>query len=92
MLVGDPTNLHQHHALWVATYHPSVATMVDFAKRLDPDGEIAEIAELLSQSNQIFEDIYWKQGNLLIGDRVPLKPRLTVGYRLLNRVSLSREV
>lgn len=81
-------NLHQVQLPMVigTTIGTGVATMVDFAKRLDPDGEIAEIAELLSQTNAIFEDIYWKQGNLPTGDRVTVRTALpTVAYRLLNQ-------
>ena len=46
----------------MAVLGSSVATIVDIAKRLDPDGKIARIAELLNQENEILDDIVWAEG------------------------------
>lgn len=39
-------------------------TLADWSRRADPDGEIADIAELLSQCNEIFDDMLWRESNL----------------------------
>jgi hypothetical protein len=63
----------------------SVATLVDIAKRLDPDGKIARIAELLNQENEILDDIIWREGNLPTGDRTTVRAGLpAVSFRALN--------
>lgn len=38
-------------------------TMVDVASRLDPEGKIPEIAEMLSQCNDFYDDIPWIKAN-----------------------------
>lgn len=60
-------------------------TLVDFAKRLDPDGKTAAIVELLQQSNPILQDMLWIEGNLPTGHRTTVRTGLpTVAWRLLN--------
>lgn len=44
----------------LATQNP---TLVDLAKRLDPDGKVAMIAELLNQTNEMLLDIPWIEAN-----------------------------
>lgn len=44
-------------------------TLLDIAKRTDPNGEVPVIAELLSQRNDVLSDIIWKEGNLPTGTR-----------------------
>ena len=41
--------------------------LVDWARRIDPDGEIAIIAEMLSQCNEVMKDMIWQEGNLPLG-------------------------
>jgi hypothetical protein len=63
----------------------SVVTLVDIAKRLDPDGKIARIAELLNQENEVLDDITWVEGNLPTGDRTTVRAGLPgVSFRALN--------
>jgi hypothetical protein len=63
----------------------TVATLVDIAKRLDPDGKIARIAELLNQDNEVLDDIVWAEGNLPTGDRTTVRTGLPgVSFRALN--------
>jgi len=63
----------------------SVATLVDVARQLDPDGKIARVAELLSQTNAVLDDILWKEGNLPTGDRTTVRTGLPgVSFRVLN--------
>ena len=50
----------------LAASHP---TLLDLAKRLDPDGKIDVIAEILTQENPILEDMNFVEGNLPTGSR-----------------------
>jgi hypothetical protein len=70
----------------MAAIGSAVPTLVDVAKRLDPDGRIAVVAELLSQTNAILEDMPWLEGNLPTGHRTTVRTGLpTVAWRLLNQ-------
>lgn len=61
-------------------------TLADWAKRLDPDGKVPTIVELLSQSNEILLDMQWREGNLPTGHRTTVRVGLpTVAWRLLNQ-------
>lgn len=51
----------------------SAATLLDFAKRMDPDGKIQKIAEVLAQSNEILDDMLWKEGNLPTGHKSTIR-------------------
>lgn len=63
----------------------SVLTLADWAKRLE-DGKIATIVEMLSQTNEILQDMLWKEGNLPTGDRTTIRTGLpTVYWRMLNQ-------
>jgi hypothetical protein len=70
-----------------ATAHPTTnLTLLDWAKRVDPDGRVPVVAELLSQSNEILSDCVMKEGNLPTGDRVVIRTGLpTVYWRALNQ-------
>lgn len=69
----------------MATLTTSAITLADWAKRLDPDGKIPIIAEILSQSNEILEDAVFVEGNLPTGHRVTIRTGLPAVYwRLLN--------
>lgn len=60
-------------------------TLSDIAKRTDPDGSAAMIAELLHQTNPILDDIPWMEGNLATGHRSTIRTGLpTVSLRRLN--------
>lgn len=61
-------------------------TLLDHAKRLDPDGGVPVIANILSQTNEIEQDCVHVQGNLPTGHRVTIASGLpTVYYRSLNQ-------
>lgn len=61
-------------------------SLLDHAKRIDPDGNIAALAELLSQQNEILEDMPWMEGNLPTGHRVTVRTGLPeVAWRKLNQ-------
>ena len=64
----------------------TVATLLDIAKRMDPDGSIASIAELLTQTNEMLLDMPFREGNLPTGDMVTIRTGLpAVAWRLLNK-------
>jgi len=60
-------------------------TLVDVAKRLDPDGRIASIAEILAKVNPILMDVPMIEGNLPTGHQGTIRTGLpAVAWRLLN--------
>lgn len=70
----------------MSTLSNSSLTLADWAKRVDPDGSVPVVAELLSQSNEILEDAVFKEGNLPTGERVVIRTGLpTVYWRALNQ-------
>lgn len=69
----------------MATINTTLLSLLDWAKRLDPQGKTAAIAELLSQHNEILTDMQWQEGNLPTGHRTVVRTGLpTVAWRLLN--------
>lgn len=70
----------------MSTLAANVLTLADWAKRLDPNGKVQVIVELLSQTNEILMDMLWKEGNLPTGERTTVRTGLpTVYWRLLNQ-------
>lgn len=57
----------------LATTHP---TLLDVTKRLDPEGKIDTIAEILSQTNEVLDDMVWLEGNLPTGHRTTVRSGL----------------
>ena len=57
----------------LSAIHP---TLLDVTKRLDPDGKIDTIAELLAQTNEILDDMVWVEGNLPTGHRTTIRTGL----------------
>lgn len=51
-------------------------TLLDVAKRTDPDGNIATLVELLNQDNPIIQDITMIEGNLPTGHRTSIRTGL----------------
>lgn len=61
-------------------------TLADVARRLDPNGRIARMAEILNQYNEILDDIPWIEGNLPTGHKTTLRAALpSATWRLLNQ-------
>jgi hypothetical protein len=71
----------------MATALPTTySTLADWAKLQDPDGSIAQVAELLSQMNQIIEDMPFIEGNLPTGHRGSVRTSLpTPTWRRINQ-------
>lgn len=61
-------------------------TLADVARRLDPNGRIARMAEILNQYNEILDDIPWIEGNLPTGHKTTLRAQIpSATWRLLNQ-------
>ena len=70
-------------------YEPYLANelpnLVNVTKRLDPDGSIAKIAEVLMEFNPILEDIPLVMGNLPTGHRTTVRADIPdPTWRMLN--------
>lgn len=64
-------------------------TAADWAKRLDPSGKTADIVELLSQTNEILEDMTLMECNNLTSHEITQRTGLpAVYYRLINAGTL----
>lgn len=69
-----------------ATLANNVLTLLDWAKRVDPDGSTADIVELLRQTNPILQDMMFREGNEVTGHRVTVRTGLpTVYWRMINQ-------
>lgn len=70
----------------MATLNLGQLTLADWAKRIDPDGKVAAVAELLSQTNEILDDAVFVEGNLPTGHRVTVRTGLpSVYWRSINK-------
>lgn len=70
----------------MSTLSTTALTLADIAKRRDPNDQIARIIEILTQTNQILDDMLWIEGNLVTGHRTTVRTGLpTVAWRLLNQ-------
>ena len=59
--------------------------MLDWAKEVDPDGNTAQIIEILDQDNEILTEMLWKEGNLPTGEQTSVRTGYpTATWRLLN--------
>lgn len=69
----------------MATLATGQLTLADMSKRLGPDGKVDQIAELLSQQNDILEDVVWKEANQPTSHVVTIRTGLpTVYWRAYN--------
>ena len=63
----------------------TVATLADIAKRLDKDGKIDTIVELLSETNEVLDDMLFLEGNLPTGHKTTIRTGLPdAAWRMLN--------
>lgn len=51
-------------------------TLLDVAKRTDPDGKIASIVEIMQAANPILEDLSFVEGNLATGNKTTIRTGL----------------
>jgi hypothetical protein len=68
----------------MATIGNTALTLADWAKRTDENGKIATIVDLLSQSNQMMDDMLWMEGNQTSGHKTTVRTGIPSGtWRLL---------
>ena len=60
----------------MATLSANNPTLLDMAKRLDPDGQIAAVVEILNETNEVLDDMVWVEGNLETGHRSTIRSGL----------------
>jgi hypothetical protein len=69
----------------MATLSNTALTLADWAKRMDDDYKVATIVELLSQTNEILDDMLWVEGNLPTGHKTTVRTGLpSATWRLIN--------
>ena len=60
-------------------------TLMDFAQRSDDDGKIADVVEILNETNEILDDMPFVEGNLPTGHKTTIRSGLpTPTWRKLN--------
>jgi hypothetical protein len=64
----------------MATLSTGQLTLADYSKRTSPDGKIDPIAELLSQQNEILEDVVFKEANQPTSHVVTIRTGLPAVY------------
>ena len=70
----------------MATLATGQLTLADITKRLGPDGKVDPVVELLSQQNDILEDIVWKEANQPTSHVVTVRTGLPAVYwRMYNQ-------
>jgi hypothetical protein len=63
----------------------TLPSLMDVMNKLDPDGGLSDIAEILTQTSEANDDITWAAGNLVTGDRHTVRTaKPTVGFRRIN--------
>lgn len=74
----------------MSTLGGGVLTLLDWAKSLGGDGNAKDVAELLTQKNQVLEDMVWQEGNLPTGHRIVVRTSLpSPSWRRLNEGTAS---
>lgn len=68
------------------TFGNTFPTLVDVVKRLDPNGSIAVVSEVLTQLNPVLQDMTWHEGNLPTGHRFTSRTALpSLTWRKFNQ-------
>src|SRR3954466_3314842 len=69
----------------MATVNATYPTLLDQAKRTDPNGAIANMVEYMSKRNAVLEDAVVVEGNLPTGHRMTARDALpSIGWRKFN--------
>ena len=63
----------------MATIGTTVLTLADWAKRQDDNGKTAVVVDLLSQTNQLMDDMLWMEGNQTSGHKTTIRTGLPTG-------------
>jgi hypothetical protein len=57
----------------MATLSVTNPTLADLAKASDPNGAIADVVEILNETNEVLDDMTWVEGNLPTGHRTTMR-------------------
>lgn len=69
----------------MAVQGSGVATLIDVLTELAPDGKQMDIAEVLTQQNEVLADMHWEEGNTVTGHKDGARTVLpTPSFRALN--------
>lgn len=60
----------------MAALNANAPTLLDISRRLDPDGKIAKLVELLNAQNPVLEDMSFVEGNLPTGHKTSIRTGL----------------
>jgi hypothetical protein len=61
-------------------------TLQDIARRLDPNGKVDKIVEVINKTNEVLDDIHWEEGSLTTGDITTRRTSLPSGtFRKVNQ-------
>ena len=70
----------------MATKGNTNMTLMDYARRADPDGKIQRIAEMMDETNEILTDLVFVEGNTTTGHKTTIRTGLpTVAWRQINK-------
>lgn len=64
----------------MATLSTGQLTLLDMSKRMSPDGKVDPVAELLSQQNEILEDIVYREANQPTSHVISIQTGLPEAY------------
>jgi hypothetical protein len=62
----------------MATLSATHPTLLDVTKRLDPNGKVDAIVEMLNQTNEVLDDCVWLEANGATGHRTTIRSGLPV--------------
>jgi hypothetical protein len=69
----------------MAVQASGVATLLDVLATMAPDGKQMDIGEVLTQQNELLEDMTWREGNTVTGHRDAVRTSLpTPSFRAIN--------
>ena len=69
----------------MAVQGSGVATLIDVLTELAPDGKQLDIAEVLTQQNEVLKDMHWEEGNMNSGHKDAARTVLpTPSFRAIN--------
>jgi len=61
-------------------------TLMDYARRADPDGKIQRISEMMNLVNEVLDDLVFVEGNTTTGHKTTLRTGLpSVAWRQINK-------
>ncbi len=69
----------------MAVQGSGVTTLMDVLTELDPQGKQLDIAEVLTQQNEVLKDMHWEEGNAVTGHKDAMRTALpTPSFRAIN--------